>query len=165
MDHMEASYVFYVKINRFDQFEEGKINILTGISLGIDMLSVHLDWMVSVWFLWDPGDVFRRTSSDVLSIEECPFYIHQKCIITCHSSLCNADNKQTRSDRLSAHPGTVGIPSSYTQCSYTQPDSAWMEGAIWLSLIPFWLVANCIVFRTSHFFLWSSSAPFHNSRS
>ena len=116
--------------------------------------------MVSVWFMHDPGDVIRQTSPDILAIEECPFYIYHKWDICCRSSRWIPANKQTTSDRRTAHRGTVGIP-----CSYTQPDSAWIEGASWLSLIPFWLLGNYRIFRTSHFFSWSCSSPFHNCMS
>jgi len=46
MDHMEASCVFYVKVDRFNQFEQSKIRVLTVTSLGIVMLTVHYDLMV-----------------------------------------------------------------------------------------------------------------------
>ena len=48
MDHMEASCVFYVKVGRFDQFEQSKISVLTVTSLGIVMLTGHYDLIVSV---------------------------------------------------------------------------------------------------------------------
>jgi uncharacterized protein (DUF169 family) len=47
-DQMEASGVFYVKVGRFDQFEQSKISVLTVTSLGIVMLTVHYDLIVSV---------------------------------------------------------------------------------------------------------------------
>ena len=107
----------------------------------------------------------RLPSSDVLSVEECPLYIYSKCHISCRSSRYIPAIKQTTSDQLTANHATVGNPCSYTQCHYTRPDSAWFQGASWLSLVPFWLVANYIIFRSSHFLLWSSSSPFHNSKS
>jgi len=48
MDQMEASCIFYVKVGRFDQFEPNKISVLTVTSLGIVLLTVHYDLMVSV---------------------------------------------------------------------------------------------------------------------
>ena len=48
MDHMEASCVFYVKVGRFHQLEQTKISVLTVTSLGIVILTVHEDLMVSV---------------------------------------------------------------------------------------------------------------------
>jgi len=48
IDHIEASCVLYVKVGRFDQFEQSKISVLTVISLGIVILTVDYDLMVSV---------------------------------------------------------------------------------------------------------------------
>jgi len=48
MEHMEASWVFPVTVGRFDQFEQSKISFLTVTSLGIVMLTVHYDLMVSM---------------------------------------------------------------------------------------------------------------------
>jgi len=160
MDHMEASCVFYVKVGRFHQLEQTKISVLTVTSLGIVILTVHEDLMVSVWFMKNPDDVLSQTSADILYVEGCPFYIYQKWDFSCRSSRYNSANNRRSSNRLPANRGTVGIP-----CSYTQPDSASIECASWQSLVPFWLVASHIIFRTFHFFWWSSSSPFHNSKS
>jgi hypothetical protein len=48
MDHMEASCVLYVKVGRFDQFEQSKISLLTVTSLGIVMLTVLYNLIISV---------------------------------------------------------------------------------------------------------------------
>jgi len=48
MDRIEASSVFYVKVGRFDQFEQSKISVLTVTSLGIVMLTVHYNLIISV---------------------------------------------------------------------------------------------------------------------
>jgi len=40
VDHMEASCVLYVKVGMFDQLEQGKISVLTVISLRIVMQMV-----------------------------------------------------------------------------------------------------------------------------
>ena len=48
MDHKEASCVLYVKIGKFDRFEQSKISVLTITSLGIVMLTVHYDLIVSM---------------------------------------------------------------------------------------------------------------------
>jgi hypothetical protein len=39
---------FYVKVGRFDQFEQSKISILTVTSLAIVTLTVHHDLKISV---------------------------------------------------------------------------------------------------------------------
>jgi len=51
MDYMEASCVFYVKVGTFDQLEQIKISVLTVTSLGIVMLTVQYDLIVSVCFM------------------------------------------------------------------------------------------------------------------
>jgi hypothetical protein len=48
MDHMGATCTLYVKIGRFDQFEQSNISVLTVTSLGIVMLPVPCDWIVRV---------------------------------------------------------------------------------------------------------------------
>jgi len=48
MDHMEASCVLYVKVGRFDPFKRSKISVLTVTSLGIVMLTVHYNLIISV---------------------------------------------------------------------------------------------------------------------
>ena len=48
MDHVEASCVLYVKVDRFHQLEQSKISVWTITSLGIAMLTVHYDLMVSM---------------------------------------------------------------------------------------------------------------------
>jgi hypothetical protein len=48
MDHMEASCIFYVKVGGFDQFEQSEIGILTVTSLGIVMIPLHYESIVSV---------------------------------------------------------------------------------------------------------------------
>jgi len=75
MDHMEASCVFYVKVGTLDQLEQSKICVLTVTKLGIVMLTVQIDSIFSVSFMYDPGDLLRQTSPDVLSVEEYPVYM------------------------------------------------------------------------------------------
>jgi len=85
--------------------------------------------------------------------------------ISCRSRRYILVNKHTPSDQLTANSTTIGIPCSHMQCSFMQQDSAWIEGASWLSLIPFWLETNFTIFRTSRFFSWLSSSLFHDSKS
>jgi hypothetical protein len=99
------------------------------------------------------------------SVEECPFNIYQTWDISCSSLRYIPENKPTTSDWHIANCGTDRIPCHYLQRTYTQQDSAWIEFGSWLSHIPFWLVASYIIIRTSYFFSWSSSSPFHNSKS
>jgi len=160
MDHMEASFIFNVKVGWFDQLLQSKICVLTFTSLGIVILTAHHDLMVSMWFIQDLGNLLRQTLPYVLFVEECLFYINQTWDSSCHSPWCIPVNKSSTLDRLTINHGTIPIP-----CSYMQQDSTWTELASWLSLIPFWLVPNYIFPRTSHFFSLSSFSPFHFSKS
>jgi len=85
-DLMEASCIFYIKVGRFDQLEHNKISVVTVTALGIVILTVNHDFMVSVWFVWYPGDVLRQTSPNVLSVESSPLYIYQTWDFSCYSS-------------------------------------------------------------------------------
>jgi hypothetical protein len=48
MDNMEATYVFYVQVGRFDRFEQSKISVQTVMSLRIVMPTSHSSFIVSV---------------------------------------------------------------------------------------------------------------------
>ena len=76
MDHMEASCVFYVKVGMLDQLEQSKFCVLTVTKLGIVMLTIQIDLIFSVSFMYDPGDLLRQTSPDVRSVEEYPVYMY-----------------------------------------------------------------------------------------
>jgi len=75
MDNMVASCVFYVKAGTFTQLEQSKICLLTVNKTGIVGLTLQHDWMVSVNFMYYPGDVMRQIPADILSLEECTIYI------------------------------------------------------------------------------------------
>jgi hypothetical protein len=51
MDNMEASCVLYVKVGMFTHLEQGKIFLLTVKKLGIVMLTIEHDLIVSVIFM------------------------------------------------------------------------------------------------------------------
>jgi len=51
MDNMEASCIFYVMVGTFDQLEQSKICILTITTLGIVLLTVQYDLVVSICFM------------------------------------------------------------------------------------------------------------------
>jgi hypothetical protein len=109
MDHMQASCVLYVKVSRIEQLEQTKISIFTITLLEMFMLTVHHDLNVSVWFMYDPGDVFRQRSQGILSVAKCPFYIHQTCHFSCCSPRCIPVNTQTTSHWLTVNCWTIGI--------------------------------------------------------
>jgi len=110
MDHMEASCITYVKISTFDQLEHSKMSVLTVTALETVMLTVYHDLIVSVSFMYDPGDYMRHTSPDVISVEECPFYILPTWDFGCLADPFIPVNKQTTSVRLTANCRTVWNP-------------------------------------------------------
>jgi hypothetical protein len=75
MNNMKASCVFYVKVGMFTNVEQSKISILTFNETGLIRLMIHHDIIVSVRFMYHPGNHLRHTSAIVLSIEQCPIYI------------------------------------------------------------------------------------------
>lgn len=76
-DHMEVSFIFYVKVSKFNQLEQNKICIVTITTLGIAMQTIYHDMIVSISCKYDHRDVLRYTSPDVRSIDECPLSIIQ----------------------------------------------------------------------------------------
>ena len=51
MDHIEASYISYVKVGTLIRLEQSKIHVLTFTTLGIAMLTVHHDMIFRVCFM------------------------------------------------------------------------------------------------------------------
>jgi hypothetical protein len=74
MDYMEASWVFCVKVSTFTHLEQSKTTRLTINQSGMVRLFVRHYLIVSVSFMYYPGDHLRQTSADVLSLEKCPIY-------------------------------------------------------------------------------------------
>jgi len=74
MENMEASCVFYVKVGTLTHLEQSKTSLLTVNKRGIVRLAVQHDFIVSVSFMYYPGDHLRQTSAGVLSLEQCPIY-------------------------------------------------------------------------------------------
>jgi hypothetical protein len=78
MDHMEARCVFYVKVGRHNRLEQSKTCILTITLLGIVMLTVHRNLMVSMSFICIPHNDWIHSSPDISSFEQYCFNIYQK---------------------------------------------------------------------------------------
>jgi len=68
MDHIQASWVFYVKVGMFDRLEQSKMSILTVTTLGIVMLILQYDLIFSICLLSNPWDLLRQKSADILSM-------------------------------------------------------------------------------------------------
>jgi len=75
MDSIKTSCVFYVKVGMLNHPEHSQMRLVTVIIVGIVRLTVQHDLIVSVSFMYYPGDFLRHTPVDVLSLEECPIYI------------------------------------------------------------------------------------------
>ena len=74
MDNMEASCVFYVKVSTFTHPEQSKTSLLMVNKMGIVWLTVQHDLIVSVSFMYYPGDSLRQTSADDFTINQWPIY-------------------------------------------------------------------------------------------
>jgi hypothetical protein len=69
MNHMKATYRLYVWVSKFDQREKRKLCVLTVSIIALVRLTMQYCWMYSVWFMYDPGAIWRQISPEVLSIE------------------------------------------------------------------------------------------------
>jgi len=98
-------------------------------------------------------DIHHQMSFPLKNVP-CEIYIHLLAAVIDHY-LTLRTNKQ--------HPtGSLHITDRWESPatnSHTQQDSSWVECAGWLLLIPFWLEANYIFLRTSHFLSLSTSSP------
>jgi len=74
VDNMEASRIFYIKVGTFTHLEQSKTSLLTVNKTGIVRLTLQHDFIVSVSFIFYPGDNLRQTSADVLSFEQSPMH-------------------------------------------------------------------------------------------
>jgi hypothetical protein len=72
MDNMEASCIFYVKVGTCTHLEQGKTSLLTVNITGIVRVNVQHDYIISFGFTDYPREYFRQTSTDVLSLDQCP---------------------------------------------------------------------------------------------
>jgi hypothetical protein len=75
IDNIEVSCVFYVKVSTFTHLKQSKIGLLTVNKSGIVTLTVQHDLIVSVSFMFYPGDYLRQSSADVRSLELHPINI------------------------------------------------------------------------------------------
>jgi hypothetical protein len=74
MDNMEASCVLYVKVSTFTHLEQSKTTLLTVNQSGMVRVIIRHDLIVSVSFMYYPGEYLRQPSAHVLSLEQCPIY-------------------------------------------------------------------------------------------
>jgi hypothetical protein len=110
MDNMEACCVSYVKVVTFTHLEQSKIFLLIINKSEIVTLTVKQNLIVSVIFMYYPGDDVRQTSADVLSLELHRIFVTRLGDSGSRTSPCILVTKQTTSDRLIANCGAVGNP-------------------------------------------------------
>jgi hypothetical protein len=60
MDNMEASCVFYLKVDTFAHIEQSKISLLTVSNMGIAKLNVQHDLIARVSFMYYHRDSLRQ---------------------------------------------------------------------------------------------------------
>jgi len=75
MDNMEVSCPFCVKVDMLNQFEHSQIWLVTVNKAGIVRLTLPHALIVSVSFMYYPGDLLRQKSAEVISLVECPMNI------------------------------------------------------------------------------------------
>jgi hypothetical protein len=74
LDNMEASCIFYVKVGMFTHLEQTKTSLLSVNKMEIVRLTIQHDMIVSVSFIYYPGDNLRQTSADVFCLKQYPLY-------------------------------------------------------------------------------------------
>jgi len=174
MDHIQASCIFHGEVCKLNRLEQSKICVLTVTLLGIAMLTIHHEMIISVYFIQDPRDVLRQTSANLLSEEECTIFISQRWDFSGRSLWFIPVKTHTTSDRLGEYRRNVGNPCDQQQCAtgfiLCRMRKLAVTHAIltWSYLyIPqvFPLLYVIFFFRTSHFIKLSSSLHFHSSKS
>jgi len=119
MDNMEASCIFNVKVGTCTYLEQSKIFLLTVKKSGIVTLTVQHDLIVSIIFMYYPGDYLRQTSTDILSIELHQIYVTRLGDSSGRTPQFILVTKQTHQTDLLLIAGRWKTPAS---CSHTQQD-------------------------------------------
>jgi len=117
MDNMEASCVFYVKVSMCTHLEHSKTSLLTVNNTGIVRLTVQHYLIVSVSFMYYPGDSLRQTWADIITLKQWPIYSWQWYDFGCHTLQFIPAKKQTTTDRHIPHFGAVGNPCKLQLCA------------------------------------------------
>jgi len=107
MDNIKPTCVFYVKVSTFTHLEQCKTTIVTVNQWGVVTLNVRHELILSVSFMYYPGDDLRQTEAHVLSLEQCAIDRQQSSDFCCHTVKFIPVNKQTTLDQHIAHLGDV----------------------------------------------------------
>lgn len=84
-DNIEASCVFYVKVDTCTNLEQSKICNLTVNKFGIVKLIVRHDFSVGVSVMKYPGGYSRQSSAEALPLEQNPIDTRQLCDLEYHT--------------------------------------------------------------------------------
>jgi len=74
MENIEATCIISIKVGTLTHLEQSRTYLLSVNKAGIIRLTVQHDFIVSVRFMYYPGDNLRQTSADVLPLDQCPIY-------------------------------------------------------------------------------------------
>jgi len=155
VDQLEASCVMHVEVGTLNCLELNNICVLTITTLGIEMLTVHHDIMFRICCIYDPSDSLRHTSANIVSDEEGTIFTSQRRDFSgCSPWYISVTNTQLWTDLVNI----AGRLATRAKVSFAQQDSSCVERVSCLLYMPFWLEANYIFLRTSHFFAVSSSS-------
>jgi hypothetical protein len=110
MDSMEASCVMYVKVGKLNHLERNQMWLVTVNKAGIVRLTIQHDMIVSVGFMYYPGDFLRQISADILFLKEGPIYLLQLCDFRSCTPQFLPVNKLITSNRLIVSRGMVVNP-------------------------------------------------------
>jgi hypothetical protein len=75
MEHMEASSGFYVAMGMLDPLEPIRLCVVCVTKLAIVKWTMQVHSVFRITFMYTPGDHFRPTAPDGLSVEEYPLHI------------------------------------------------------------------------------------------
>jgi hypothetical protein len=70
LDNIEASCILYVKVSKFTHPDQSKANDAFRLSINQEIvrLTIQQQLIVSISFMYYPGDSLRQTSADILSL-------------------------------------------------------------------------------------------------
>jgi len=155
MDHIEARCVFDFEVGILNRLKESNICVLTIDTLRIAMLTVHHDMIFSVCSISDPKDSWEKH-------QQMSFPAKNVAILSPKTEISAVVHLEFSLQTKTQHrTGLVQIAwrlAIRATSSYAQQDSSCVEQASLLLRMPFWLEANYIFLRSSHFISLSSSS-------
>jgi hypothetical protein len=112
IDHMEATWLFYVKVRGFNQLEEITISSSAVISFRIANLTTHYDLVVLVYFVKYHRNVFSPPLPDIVLLKNSLFIsMNHEISAVSYFNVSQPTNPQTTLVSLHANHSTVGNTS------------------------------------------------------